>query len=179
MVRFLSLSISRRATVISRCSNYPAFTSLANHQKKKNHQCTTRYHCHSVSHTLRINLTHKFGRRACRSLTALQTRCTYSFLTPAYSSREFQHVRTVPEQTFLTSNAAVKFFFKHDRLQKRRFSIRRYCSSAGSTVHAWKSLFTRRSYCSSVEKSPSQWKMLFVHAARRSRGALLPLSKLV
>ena len=30
-----------------------------------------------MSHTLRINLTHKFDRRACRSLTALQTRCTH------------------------------------------------------------------------------------------------------
>jgi hypothetical protein len=34
LARFLSPSISRRATVISRCSNYPAFTSLANHLTK-------------------------------------------------------------------------------------------------------------------------------------------------
>jgi hypothetical protein len=27
----------------------------------QNYPCTTRYHCHSVSHTLRINITRKFG----------------------------------------------------------------------------------------------------------------------
>ena len=65
-------------------------------------------------------------------------------------------------------------FFLTSELEQRRFSIRRHCSSAGNTVHAWettvhawKPLFTRRSYCSSMENHRGLWKMLFIHAARR------------
>jgi hypothetical protein len=131
--------------------------------------CRTRYAL--------ISLTSSAGEHAARSLLCKRGARTL-FSRQPIAAGSFNMSERYQSKLFSRSNAAVKFF-QHDRLQKRRFSIRRYCSSAGSTVHAWKSLFTRRSYCSSVEKSPSQWKMLFVHAARRSRGALLPLSKLV
>jgi len=70
------------------------------------------------------------------------------------------------------------------------FSSRQNWSSEdfpyGGTVAVQKPLFTRGNHCSRAEVTVypwknhrAQWKMLFIHAARRSRGTLLPLSKLV
>ena len=64
MARFISPSISRRASVISRCSNYPVFTSLANHLAKLSvHAPFPHAHCSSRSFNMSERYQSRFSTR--------------------------------------------------------------------------------------------------------------------
>ena len=149
--RSISPSISRRASVISRCSNYPAFTSLANRLAK-------------------LSVHAPFPHVSC-------------------SSEDFPYVGTVAvqETLFAVENTVPDaWFFPHDSTVALKIfrtvglkPPRKHCSSD-------ETLFQRGNHCSRAEitvhprkNRRSQWNTLFIHAARRSHGTLLPLSKLV
>jgi hypothetical protein len=133
LARFLSPSISRRATVISRCSNYPAFTSLANHLTKiisarraaTGIVCRTRY---ALSHSQVRSLSTLFAHCSANAvhapfLTSEPKQWRFSS-RQSWSSEGFPHAGTV---------AVVKTLFTCGKHCSR---VEKHCSSAEYTVYS-------------------------------------------